>query len=792
MKQKYFFLLIMGFLPLRALKIDRVILATDNNPAYIEFWPVVAKAWKERIGVQPTLALIASNDVQVDESLGDIMRFEPLPGIPTSLQAQTIRLLLPAYFPDEVCILSDIDMIPLSKEYFVDSIAQLPDDAFVVYRQVADIPKFPMCYVAAKGSIFKEVFQIKDVAAITDIITYWHSLNIGWNTDEMVLYHYLLQWPQYGEKCIKLGHGVEKRIDRYCWAHDDQLLAQGYYIDAHCPRPYSAHKKEIDAILKKPKDQIDHDKNAIKPRVSIITSLFKGDDFIAGFLSDITRQTIFNECELIIINANSPGREEPIVKEYMKKFPNIVYKKLYRDPGLYAVWNMGIKMAHADFVTNANVDDRRNPESLEVQAYALEKNPAVDLVYGDYRVTYTPNETFELSSGALTVFPYEFSPNRMYKCLPGPQPMWRKSMHEKYGYFDESFKCGGDFEMWNRAVSKGSQFKRIALCTGVFYSNPKGLSTDTDKKSIQDAELQKIVNQYQDMWCTHHQYYCTAADKDYYKILLNLIGSIHTHNFDKLGGIAVFDIGLTEDQIKMLNAIEKVTVNKIEMVHPDLLKYFKTTHAGRFTPGWYAWKFVVLKQALELFPYVLWVDAGTTALKPLDDLFNYIDQTGYFLCNMGDKVDNVLTHDIRWGATQYVKHAFNLNAPEKAYVLDQEPLESGIIGVSRKALEYMVMPLYEYSKNLRLFEDDGTCPKGFGFGRHDQTVLSIFAYLHGLTIYEQDHRQKNPMYLNVDTQNKEFFITWDGTYVNEKTCLYHSRGDLSNYDRHYNAIRWKK
>lgn len=256
MKQKLFFLLVTLCMPLAAFKIDRVILATDNNPLYIEFWPIVAQAWKERIGVQPTLALIASSDVCVDESLGDVIRFEPLPGIPTSLQAQTIRLLLPAYFPDEVCIISDIDMIPLSKEYFVDSVAGIPDDAFVSYREVADIPKYPMCYVAAKGSVFKEIFQISSVHDIGPIIAHWHSLNIGWQTDEMALYYHLLQWPKQENKFIKLRHRVGRRIDRYCWGYDDQSLEQGYYIDAHCPRPYSAYKYQIDAVLKKAKYKI--------------------------------------------------------------------------------------------------------------------------------------------------------------------------------------------------------------------------------------------------------------------------------------------------------------------------------------------------------------------------------------------------------------------------------------------------------------------------------------------------------------------------------------------------------
>ena len=89
-------------------------------------------------------------------------------------------------------------------------------------------------------------------------------------------------------------------------------------------------------------------------RVSIITSLYNGDEFIEGFLQYITQQTIFDECELIIINANSPGNEEPIINKYLEQYSNIVYTKLDHDPGLYAVWNMAIKMASADYVITAS------------------------------------------------------------------------------------------------------------------------------------------------------------------------------------------------------------------------------------------------------------------------------------------------------------------------------------------------------------------------------------------------------------------------------------------------------
>lgn len=288
------------------------------------------------------------------------------------------------------------------------------------------------------------------------------------------------------------------------------------------------------------------------------------------------------------------------------------------------------------------------------------------------------------------------------------------------------------------------------------------------------------------------QYYCTAADDHHFALLVNLIGSIHLTNFDQLGEIAIFDLGLTQEQINYLQTVDKVSVRQIKVLtHPDILTRFNTHPEVKMVPGWYAWKFVILKEMLESFPYVLWVDAGTTILKPLNDLFSYIDQTGYFLSNMGDKVNKKLDHNIRWGSTEYVKAAFDLSSAQRRYVLDQEPLLSGTIGVSRKAMEYLVMPLYDLTYDLRLFEDDGSAPNGFGTGRHDQTVLSIFAYLNGLTIHHQDHTQQTPIYLSIDGENKEFYVTWHGGYVNQKTCLYNSRWDLRPLEYHCNAIRYK-
>lgn len=239
------------------------------------------------------------------------------------------------------------------------------------------------------------------------------------------------------------------------------------------------------------------------PKVSIITSVYDGDEYIESFLEDITRQTIFKDkCELIIINANSPGDEEKVILQYKEKYPdNIVYKKLKKDPGIYGVWNMGVELSTGEYLTNANLDDRKSPNSLEKHAKELFLNEKVDLVYADMAITDVANEVWEnnTSSGKKYTFPQFSFENLKMVNMPHASPMWRSSVHEKYGLFDDSFNSAGDWEMWLRAASQGSQFKKINDMLGLYYFNPTGISTNPENFDWKREEEVKVFEKYKDL-----------------------------------------------------------------------------------------------------------------------------------------------------------------------------------------------------------------------------------------------------------------------------------------------------
>lgn len=276
-------------------------------------------------------------------------------------------------------------------------------------------------------------------------------------------------------------------------------------------------------------------------------------------------------------------------------------------------------------------------------------------------------------------------------------------------------------------------------------------------------------------------YYCTAVDSNYFPRVINLIGSIHAIDFDNLVEIAVFDLGMTQVQIKQLKSIQKVTVNNVDMVHPDLLKPFVTNTKGRKVRGWFAWKPVVIKQALDMFPYVVYTDAGTTILGPTDDLFKHIQQNGYFLINTGHNIEERITKPV-------IESIVSKLSPEDQKILmDKNTMEidGGFQGLSRALYEDYVLPMYKIASHLDLFADDGSARLGYGAGRHDQILFSIFANTLKLKFDPQGW-----MTLNVDGKNVPLYLHWDPKKINKQTTIYRSRTNL-DLARFATCIRYR-
>lgn len=234
------------------------------------------------------------------------------------------------------------------------------------------------------------------------------------------------------------------------------------------------------------------------PKVSIITSLYKGSKFIEHFMQDIIKQSIFHECELIILDANSPDNEYEIIKKYSEQYTNIKYVRFDERLNVHQTLNKGIELSTGEYITIANIDDRRTYDCLEILRKHLYINNHVDLVYGNCLVTHNENEFVENCNSKL-LYEHsilEFTKENMIKCLPGPIPMWKKQMSIKNGKFNEELKYAGDWEYWLRCVQNGSIFKKINKIVGSYYYNPQGISTNKENIENKLSEERKIFVDY--------------------------------------------------------------------------------------------------------------------------------------------------------------------------------------------------------------------------------------------------------------------------------------------------------
>jgi GT2 family glycosyltransferase len=238
------------------------------------------------------------------------------------------------------------------------------------------------------------------------------------------------------------------------------------------------------------------------PEISIITSVYEGSEFIDKFLNEITQQTIFSRCELILVDCNKTedSYEKKVIDKYMEKYSNIIYHYQQVDPGVYGAWNIAINISSAKYITNANLDDCRSYDNLELCLKEITTSPEIDLVYPAFLITGQPDETFYTTKSRQLFETHEYDPKLMFKCLPGCMPLWKKELHSRHGYFDEKYSSAGDLEFWLRCVKSGSSFKRVSQVLGLYYFNPKGLSTSSENHQKKTLEEQEILNRYRDIF----------------------------------------------------------------------------------------------------------------------------------------------------------------------------------------------------------------------------------------------------------------------------------------------------
>lgn len=228
------------------MKIDYVVISSDDNPVYKDFYPIVAKRWNQ-LGIKTYYINITDTDEISEDQFGVVHKIKDVGLVSTGFQSQVVRLFSSKFIEGNI-LMSDIDMLPISVDYYRQYLGQLTDDNVIVYsgQPYGDVPYYPMCYVLSNSSNFRKYLGIDELSFSEYCEMLLSRYGEAWNTDEHFMFD---QFEGHREKLLVFTRDLNRRIDRGNWNYNLQLLSQGYYLDSHMLRPYSQYQKNIDELI---------------------------------------------------------------------------------------------------------------------------------------------------------------------------------------------------------------------------------------------------------------------------------------------------------------------------------------------------------------------------------------------------------------------------------------------------------------------------------------------------------------------------------------------------------------
>lgn len=227
------------------------------------------------------------------------------------------------------------------------------------------------------------------------------------------------------------------------------------------------------------------------PGCTLVTSVFRSDEFLPCFIANSVALSGYGDfIDHIFLVADMSKLERRLLNELLEEQPNVMVFWNREDPGLYNCWNLGIRMARRRYVSNANVDDLRDPLHVRTLIADLERHPDVLVAatalnpFHDFPTDCQLPEDkagwYSDRAGRFTLFDLghlfkaedgrpRLEPHNMPHCMP----VWRRRLHQTHGWFDEErYGTFADWAFWMKVLRGGGSGWINPAPLGYYFVNP--------------------------------------------------------------------------------------------------------------------------------------------------------------------------------------------------------------------------------------------------------------------------------------------------------------------------------
>lgn len=181
--------------------------------------------------------------------------------------------------------------------------------------------------------------------------------------------------------------------------------------------------------------------------LSIITATYNASETLPDCLECIANQSI--NVEHILIDGASTDATMKIIDAHRERLSHVVSEP---DAGIYDAMNKGLKLVSGDVIGILNADDFYPYDDTLVKVLGVFDDPDIEACYGD--LVYVDGQNTDKvvrfwRSG-------HFDLNKFYWGWMPPHPTFfvRRSVYERYGFFNLELGSAADYEIMLRFLLK--------------------------------------------------------------------------------------------------------------------------------------------------------------------------------------------------------------------------------------------------------------------------------------------------------------------------------------------------
>jgi len=227
---------------------------------------------------------------------------------------------------------------------------------------------------------------------------------------------------------------------------------------------------------------------------TIITVCFNSEKTINETIQSVLNQSYTN-FEYILVDGKSTDKTVEIIKSFENQFieKEISYKWISeKDTGIYNAFNKGVEQSKGDWISFLGSDDVYLKNSIEIYNNKISNfKDEVDFVYSN----------ITLNNKKVVSKKWKWKQFRKKMTIVHVGGFHNKNYFKKHGFFNESYKIAGDYELLLRAkqelkTHKVDEVTVIMGDGGISNSQIKNVYLETTRAKIETGKVGSLLSKF--------------------------------------------------------------------------------------------------------------------------------------------------------------------------------------------------------------------------------------------------------------------------------------------------------